>query len=127
MPLRQYVEFGFSGLLFTENSVQPYEGGPVEIPAHSFGYRTFWQREVVEEAETLYGKPQQHSPWTYLGERLTLEDVKRDHPEKTTLIANMEGNGYASVVHTPDGRFYPLNEGDTVMSAPHARAPGEEA
>ena len=54
----------------------------------------------------------------YLGGRiLTLADVKREMPKETTLISNMECNGYKRVVVNDNSwrTVQHLRDGDTVL------------
>lgn len=115
---KHYVEFSFPGAFFSEYKVQEVtERNPelVKVPEGAFAYRFFDQSEAIVDGETLVGDRKNFSPLTYFGTAYTLEEVKAQFPECTTLISNMECNGWNRVVKTRRGNWQPLEEGDTVI------------
>lgn len=116
--LKHYVEFSFPVAFFSEYEIQEVaERNPklITVPEGAFAYRFFDRTEGVVDGETILGKSKNYSPITYFGTEYTLEEVKAQFPECTTLISNMEGNGWNRVVKTRRGNWQPLEEGDTVI------------
>lgn len=119
--LKHYVEFFYPGSFMSESSakeVSDRNATVTEIPQGAYGYRHFSREEVTQDGELLLGKAKDHSPMTYFGEVLTLEQVQALKPAKNydILISNMKCNGWDRVVRTVRGNFQPLNEGDKVVS-----------
>ena len=116
--LKHFVEFSFPGVFLSEYSHEEIaERKPelVTVPEGAFAYRFYDQEQMMVGDELLTGKCKNYSGYTYFGKAYTLEEVKRDFPQHTTLIANMECNGWNTVVKTRRGNWQPLNEGDTVI------------
>lgn len=116
-----YVEFLYPGLLFGESSSRllAEASGPIAMPKGAVGYRTYEQSVTTVAGETLRGTPRNHSGWTYVGRAMTVDDVRREMPDASILIANMTGNGYERVVKLPNGQTYPLKSIDQVVAAFH--------
>jgi len=53
----------------------------------------------------------------YVGEAMTVDQVAALPGDHRTLISNMNGNGWATVVRTRAGNFQPVEDGDVVVSA----------
>jgi len=47
----------------------------------------------------------------------TLAEIKRESPDLTTLIGNMEGNGYDRVVLTRRGNYQPFTGKDVLIGS----------
>jgi hypothetical protein len=74
--------------------------------------------EIEGQTIELTSEPFDRSGTSWVdGEVLTLEQVKTRMPTEKTLIANMEGNGWSSIVKTRAGSFQPFVEGDSVVSS----------
>lgn len=118
--LKQYIEFFFPGSFVSESSTHEVDSRipPTELPNGAYGYRFFSRSEVVQDGETLRGKPKDYSGTAYFGEVLTLADVKALTPSGNfrILISNMECNKWDRVVRTIHGQFMPLHDGDCVVS-----------
>lgn len=116
--LKHFVEFSFPGTLFNNHShaeIAERDPALVTVPEGAFAYRFYDQEHMMVDNELLTGECKNYSGYTYLGKAYTLEEVKRDFPQHTTLIQNMECNGWNNVVKTRRGNWQPLNEGDTVI------------
>lgn len=118
--LKQYIEFYYPGSFVSETSAQEVSDRtpPSELPKGAYGYRFFARSDVTQDGETLRGQPKDHSPMTYYGESMTLEEVKALAPsgDYRILVSNMECNGWDRVVLTVRGQFMPLNAGDSVVA-----------
>lgn len=117
----KYVLFKFPGSFFSEEFVVRLgeQEREVPVPEGCFGYQTYKRRELMEGGQLLAGSPWDHSPMTYFGEALTLDQVRALPGDHRILVSNMEGNRYASVVRTVRGNWQPLEKGDVVLpSAP---------
>lgn len=117
--IKHYIKFIYPGALFADFSET--EGAkrerPARLPDHCFGY-CFFDREVItKNGEKLTGEDKNFSPWTYIGKKRTLAQVKKETPNETILIGNMEGNGWGAIVKTRFGQAFPLEKGDKVESA----------
>lgn len=116
--LKHYVRFSFPGAFFSEYETEEVaERNPelITVPDGAFAYCFFDRTEEVVDGEKLIGKEKNFSPLTYFGTAYTLEEVKAQFPEYTTLISNMECNGWNRVVRTRRGNWQPLEEGDKVI------------
>lgn len=118
-----YVRFYFPGFIFSnsEDKEIPSANARFDIPENSYGWQTYSKTVVELDGEELIGKPSDLSPMTYLGEILTLEDVKKLEPRKDyeILIWNMEINKYDKVVRVRTGNFFQLQKDDVVIYYPH--------
>ena len=115
-----YVEYIYAGSLFSDTGSKVTTSKDVnlaksQLPSGAFGFRFYEQEEQVVDGEALKGKPKNHTGWYYVGEKLSLEDVKRNHSDKRILISNMEMNDYANVVFTKFGQFIPVSKNDVVL------------
>lgn len=112
MALVHYVTFYYPGTFFSETSSTKIKNREVkiEIPEGAFAYM-FWDREETKSGkETLTGKEKNLTGYFYPQGRLhTLADVKKNFPQHTTLISNMEINKYKQVVETKQGNWQPFN------------------
>jgi hypothetical protein len=118
MIMQQYIEFYFPGSFVSETEVKPVasRAAPVAVPLGAYAYRFFARQEVEMNGEILRGKAHDHSPMTYFGKALTLDEVKALDGDYRILISNMECNRWDRVVRTVRGNFQPLNEGDIVLT-----------
>ncbi len=118
--LKQYIEYFYPGSFVSESSAQEVADRttPGELPKGAYGYRFFARSEVTQDGETLRGQQKDHSPMTYFGEVMTLDEVKALTPfsDYRILVSNMECNRWDRVVRTIRGQFMPLNAGDSVVT-----------
>jgi hypothetical protein len=119
--IKHYVEFFYPGSFVSETSRKPVpeRDVPVDLPAGAYGYRFLSRSEVEHDGETLIGKDRNVGPMTYVGEILTVADIKalNDGRDYYTLLANMRINRWDRVVRTVRGNFQQLNDGDKVVAA----------
>lgn len=121
--LRHYVEFFYPGSFVAETEVEEVkskDATKIQVPDGSYGFRFFDRQEITaenekHEPETLYGKPKNYSGVFYFGRIMTLDDVKREMPDATILIGNMETNKWDKVVKTRCGNFQTFKEEDTIL------------
>lgn len=113
---KTYVEFFFRGVLFDETSVREVQSRDVEkleVPKNAFGFQFFDVLTTTQEGVELTSDRLNESPMHYYGGRImTLEEVRAEMPDATTLISNMEGNGYDRVIRCTQGNFKPFEDGD---------------
>ena len=58
-----------------------------------------------------------HSGTYFLGGTIyTIDDIKREVPNSSILISNMEGNGWLKVIKTNCGTFQPFTEKDRIYT-----------
>jgi hypothetical protein len=92
---------------------------PKELPKHAYAFR-FFSRTVVQtnDGETLKGDKKDYSGWHYFGHKeiYTLDEVKEKHPEHRILISNMESNNWKRVIEYPNGKWYNMNDNDTIFN-----------
>lgn len=117
--LKHYVEFLYPGIFTSESSskqVEKRDSNLIEIPEGSFGFRFYDIEEfTTESGKILKGEIENYSGWYYKGQKMSLEDVKIQMPEKEILISNMEINGWDYIVFTKYGQAFPLNINDSVI------------
>lgn len=68
-----------------------------------------------EERTLPDGKAQKVGKW-YVGAEFTVEEVEALGDEHRILVANMRGNGWATVCQTRRGNWQPVEEGDVVLT-----------
>ncbi len=118
--LKHFVEFSYPGIFVSEYSHEEIaERKPelVNVPEDAFAYRFYDQVQTIVDGELLTGERKNYSGITYFGKVYTLEEVKAQFPEYTTLISNMKCNGWNRVVRTRKGNWQPFEDGDTVIEA----------
>ncbi len=114
-----YIEYSFPGIMCSETSepekVDSFDVGAAraKMPKGSYGFTFFSREEQLSGGELLVGV-KTYTGFYFVGRKLTLDDVKREMPDKATLIRNMECNGINTVVMTK-GRAFPLGENDVVL------------
>lgn len=123
--LKHYVKFFYPGAFVAETEVEEVksrDAQKIKVPEGSYGFRFFDRQEITaenenHEPETLRGKPKNYSGMFYFGRIMTLDDVKREMPDATILISNMETNNWDKVVKTRMGNIQPFEEKDTIIEA----------
>ena len=117
--LKHYVEFIYPGSFCSDydcrEATSEELNGRVEIPNRSYGYRFFEREEQTTSEEVLRGERKNHGGWHFLGEEYSLERIKAEQSDKTTLISNMECNKWDRVVKCPQG-FIQMDEKDVVLN-----------
>jgi hypothetical protein len=114
-----FIEFLHPGIMVSDNSIKEIESRDlvIEMPENAFAYRFFDVEQItLESGKKLKSEKENYSGWTYEGQELTIEDVKRELPNKKILISNMKDNNYKAVVRTKFGQFIPLSENDKVLA-----------
>ena len=117
--IQTYIEYFYAGIIVSETSTKKVSSRelPKELPEGSFGFRFFDKTEEKIDGEELIGKPKNYSNCHYAkGEILSVEDVKKKHPDKRILISNMENNNIARILMTKFGEAIPLEEKDIVLN-----------
>lgn len=117
--LKHFVEFCYPVSFvreYTCKEIAEREPKMVKLPAGAFGYR-FYDQEHITNGDQLImiGKERNYSGYTYFGKLYTLEQIKKDFPEKTSLILNMKINGWDKAVKICDEEWVILNEEDKVI------------
>lgn len=119
---KTFVVFQYPGCIVAE------EGTPVEvtsrsiesldIPEYACGFRFFDRDEATVDGKVYVSEVENQSGWFYLGEEFTVEQVEamNDHGQFDTLLANMRGNGWPTVIKTRAGNWFNKNEGDQVVN-----------
>jgi hypothetical protein len=117
--IRQYIEFLYPGLLFSETGEQPVEDRQVPelLPENCFGFRFKERQEhVAPDGEWLVGEFQAYSSWYYKkGEVYTLTEMKDRHRHRQNVIDNMVRNQMERVLLTRFGQWIPLRAEDVVL------------
>jgi hypothetical protein len=114
-----YIEWMHPGSFVSESTTEKVKNRdiPNVFPKTAYAFRFFDMTEVVSnEGESLKGSARNHSGFYYIGGvSLTIEDVKRLHPDKRILISNMENNNWNRIVMTRFNQAMPLNNDDTII------------
>lgn len=117
---QHYVEFLFPGAFLANASVVPVESREAtpDVPDGAYGWRFYTRSEVEQSGERLTGMPRDFSPWTYVGEALTADDIRAldDGRDYTILLGNMRCNRWDRVCRTRAGNFVSMEPGDRVVS-----------
>jgi hypothetical protein len=114
--LKKFIEFLSPGSLLSDKlSIEVQGGETIDMPNWAYAYRFFYRESVEHEGEVLWGKEKDCSPRTYLGEELTLQQVKELPGDNHILIYNLEANNEERVLRSKFGRFEWLDKGDTVV------------
>lgn len=115
-----YVQYQYPGLVIQEVSSKKIEARDPEkvaakMPEGAIGFRFFDQTKIEVDKEALTGEPKNYSGWYYVdGKEMTLDEVKREMPERKILIRNMESNSYDRIVYIRD-QALPLRKDDKVI------------
>jgi len=115
--LKHYVEYR----MISEERITVEVAGrnieKIKIPDNCLGFRYFDRSVTVIAGETLTGDKKNLSGWYYLGEEMTLNQVKDeygDDDDYKIFILNMENNGYR-IVKTKSGKLIPLGVNDKII------------
>lgn len=114
---KHYVEFTYPGSFFSETSskqVDSHDPASITLPKGAYAFRFYDLEEIELNGETLTGEPKNYSPRYIKGEKVTLEQAKRNLPTTHTLVSNMEGNHWDYVVKCAQGHI-PPQEGETFI------------
>ena len=116
--LKHYIEYNFPGSFMSNLSVKEVQEriAPDGLPANCFGYQFFDRTEVMQDGEILLGSRKNESPMHYIGEVMTIDDVKALPGDTQILQSNMRCNDWDTVVRTIAGNFQPLRNGDVVIA-----------
>lgn len=118
--IKHYVELSFPGVLCSETCVKEVKERSQDLLNFSegfFAYRFFDITYSIVNGIELASPWHTISPTTFIGEEYTLDRIKGELAGATTLISNMEDNGWGRVVKTKHGAFYPVPEGDRITSS----------
>lgn len=118
-----YVEFLYPGSFFSESStakVTSRDTSKLKVPKNAFGFKFFDILSVVVDADgkqvELTSERLNLSPLHYYGGKLyTVAELKRDFPNNSTLISNVEGNGYAKAIKCRTGNWQPFDKTDVFV------------
>ena len=121
---KPYVEFLYPGSFFSESStskVTSRDTSKLKVPKNAFGFKFFDILSVVVEADgkqiELTSERLNLSPMHYYGGKLyTVAELKRDFPNNSTLISNVEGNGYAKAIKCRTGNWQTFDETDIFVA-----------
>lgn len=116
--LKHFVEILFPGIIVSERRVQEVaDRNPslITVPVDAFAFRFFDCQVAKSNGDIFVSNKQNFSPFTYFGTVYTLEEVKKQFPEHTILIENMECNGHQKMVRTHRENWFSLKEGDKVV------------
>ena len=109
--------FRFNGSLgasYEEKEVESRESNG--IPDEVFGFRYFDREVIIVEGKEIYGEKINISPWTYIGEIFTKEDIAKKFPEQKILLENMEANNLDRMLHARFDNWIPLGDEDRVIT-----------
>lgn len=114
---KHYVAFKYPGVFFPETSVIEIKSRDekFDIPKGCYGYHFFDQEEIEHNGEILTGEVKNESGTTFFGKKYSIDDIRKNHPEKGTLIRNLISNGYKFAVDTVTGNWQPVDDEDTVI------------
>lgn len=114
-----YIEFMHPGTFLAEASSRavPSRELPETIPGRTTGYRFFTRQETEVNGEKLVGQPKDYSPWAYFGKEYSAAEVYALEGDRYRVLRdNVRINGYRRMVQTIYGNWYPLQDGDQVVT-----------
>lgn len=116
-----YVRFWYPGVFVSEDSTKRIASrnpALVKPPKDCYAFQFFDRTETSEDGETLRGKERNKSGMFFVGGRvMTLTEVRKELKGESTLIANMENNGYKRVIRTVANQFIPFGPKDKLLEA----------
>ena len=118
--IKKYIEYTFQAASGINNQileVQLTDPSEVEIKEFCVGFK------FIEEHISINGENRNidkiiHSNWYYIGERISLEDIKelyRNNIKYRILIGFMEHNHYLFACRTRYGNFIPMSNEDILL------------
>lgn len=120
--LKHYIRYYYPGVFMSETSVKEVKQRnekSIEFPKGSFCCQFFDREEIVKDNEPLVGKEKNHSGRFYNdGEVFNLEKLKKEHPDKETLISNMKCNDWEKIILCNTGNWQPFSEEDKIITQP---------
>lgn len=75
-----------------------------------------WTNDQGEHKWLPFSKTPTKTSYLYVGDRLDREDVAAMGPDGSTLLSNMQGNGWQYVVRTRRGNYQPLTDDDVLVT-----------
>lgn len=122
-----YVEYLYPGAFFPEDARAEVTGRDWETIARSAGQSVFAFRfydvmsavaTIGDLTVTLRSCEVNASGWYYIDAvRFTAADVAALPGDRSILLDNMRGNGWAEVVRCRTGNFRPLEDGDVLVTS----------
>lgn len=118
---KSYVEKIYRGLLFSESVIDEVESRDpllVEDDGSMQGFRFYDQEKILYAGRTFVGDNSNFSPWYFLGDRLSIEEVKelsKHNKGLNILVSNMEYNKIPYVCLTRVGSYLPMGEKDMTI------------
>jgi hypothetical protein len=100
-----YVVFWSPGSFVAEETTREVESADprkVEWPNHAYAFRLFKREDVIDGDKTYQGKPEQLGPVYYHPDSAiqSLEEVRNNPKATSTLVSNMECNGWKQIIWT---------------------------
>jgi uncharacterized protein (UPF0128 family) len=113
---KTYVEFLFANDSLTQE-VKNRDVSKIKIPKNAFCFYFFDILSIIVSANgneaKFTGKRVNVSPKYYYGGKLyTIDELKRDFPNKRIFIRSIENDGYKKVIKCRSGVWYPFKETD---------------
>jgi hypothetical protein len=121
MTVRTFVRYKYPGIIVPEESFREIkQRDPVETaqtaPKGVYAFQFYDVHYATIDGIDMSSAIVNESPTYFInGEKLSLADVKRDMPDKTILISNMECNHWDHVVRTQMGNITPMDDGDVIV------------
>lgn len=114
---KHFIEFYYPGSFFPETSVLEIKSrkDKLDIPKQCYGYMFFDIEEIETKGEKLTGNRKNQSGMTFIGQKYTVEEIKKEFPDNRILISNIENNGYLFAVKTRCGNWQPVGKKDKVL------------
>lgn len=116
---RTFLKKFYPGSFVSEsNHVEvPDRSKPEKVENGCYAYQFYERTEIVQDGETLAGKPKNYSPMYYVGGTIhNLESIQQITAFDTTILQrNMTGNNWEFVVETRLGQFMPFGDDDFIV------------
>lgn len=128
-----YARSLYPGAFFPEDETQEVSerdpaafarNAPAGVFAFSFYDVASLDADIDGQPVTLRSRAFRESGLYYIdAEPLTVADIEALPGDRSVLLSNMRGNGWATVLRCRTGNFRPLEDGDVVISTAEAGEP----
>lgn len=117
---KYWIRFWVPGSFVAEEIIRHCEALPtpeqVEFPDNAYAFTLHEREDIVDGEQTYTGEAKRVGPTYYHPNSVveTLEEVKKNPNATSTLISNMEGNGWRQIVWSRWGNWPQPFEADSI-------------
>jgi hypothetical protein len=119
---KNFAEYLYANIMVDDSSVQEIDSFDAQaalkaMPKRAYGFRLFQRRFTPDEDETVMKSDRLNETGIHYpdGQYWTLAKVKKEMPDESTLIRNMESNHWPRVIRNRYGQFRSPRDNDIIM------------